>query len=190
LSEPPHEESWSEPEPVDDRKILEERARALAREPERHVEGRGSLTVLEFDLAYEKYAIELSHIREVHPLRDITPIPCTPKFVRGMVNLRGQILTVLDLKLFFQLPEKGFSDLNKVIVVHVGGMESGILVDAIGEVRSIPLDAMQPSLPTLSGISESYVRGITAEGLVVLDVARILCDKSIIVNDEAWASKE
>ncbi len=171
--------------PRDDRAILEARARELAREPARQSEERGALRVLEFDLAYEKYAIELSHIREVHPLRDITPIPCTPSFVRGMVNLRGQILTVLDLKSFFKLPEKGFSDLNKVIVVHVGGMESGILVDAIGEVRSIALDTIQATLPTLAGIQGNYVRGITAQGLIVLDVARILCDKAIIVNDEA-----
>jgi purine-binding chemotaxis protein CheW len=69
-------------------------------------------------------------------------------------------------------------------------MECGILADAIGEVRSIPLDAIQPPLSTLTGIQESYVRGITAQGLVVLDVALILCDKAIIVNDEAWAARE
>jgi len=169
----------------EERQLMEERARELAREPERPQEEIDSLTVLEFDLAYEKYAIDLAHIREVYPLRDITPIPCTPRFIKGMVNLRGQILTVIDLKAFFRLPERGFSDMNKVIVVHVGGMETGILADAIGEVRSLSLDALQASLPTLAGIEESYVRGVTAEGLVVLDVTRILCDKGIVVNDEA-----
>ena len=113
-------ESSTAPEPGEERRILVERARELAREPDRVREASESLTVLEFDLAYEKYAIELSHIRIVHPLQDISPIPCTPPFVRGMVNFRGQILTVIDLKAFFRLPEKGFSDMNKVIVVHVG----------------------------------------------------------------------
>ena len=136
----------------EERQLMEERARELAREPERPQEEIDSLTVLEFDLAYEKYAIDLAHIREVYPLRDITPIPCTPRFIKGMVNLRGQILTVIDLKAFFRLPERGFSDMNKVIVVHVGGMETGILADAIGEVRSLSLDALQASLPTLAGI--------------------------------------
>jgi len=178
------------PAPDEEKQLLEERARELACEPERPREEKDSLTVLEFDLAYEKYAIELSHIREVYPLRDITPIPCTPRFIKGMVNLRGKILTVLDLKAFFQLPDKGFSDMNKVIVVHVGGMESGILADAIGEVRSLSLDAIQSTIPTLAGIQETYVRGITAGGLVVLDVARILCDKSIMVNDEAPSARE
>jgi len=186
----PGDESSTAPEAGAERKTLEERARELAREPEARREERDSLRVLEFDLAYERYAIELSHIRIVHPLQDITPIPCTPRFVRGMVNLRGQILTVIDLKAFFGLPEKGLSDLNKVIVVHVGGMECGILADAIGEVQSIALDTIQPSIPTLAGIQEAYVRGITPGGLVVLDVARILCDKAIVVDDEVLAAKE
>ena len=104
----PGDESSTAPEAGAERKALEERARNLAREPEAPREERDSLRVLEFDLAYERYAIELSHIREVCPLRDITTIPCTPRFIRGMVNLRGQILTVIDLKAFFGLPEKGF----------------------------------------------------------------------------------
>ena len=183
------DESSTAPEAGAERKALEERARNLAREPEAPREERDSLRVLEFDLAYERYAIELSHILEVCPLRDITPIPCTPRFVRGMVNLRGRILTVIDLKAFFGLPEKGLSDLNKVIVVHVGGMECGILADAIGEVQSIPLDTIQPSIPTLAGIHEAYMRGVTPGGLAVLDVTRILCDKAIMVNDEVLASK-
>jgi purine-binding chemotaxis protein CheW len=98
--------------------------------------------------------------------------------------VRGQILPVIDIKKFFDLPEHGITDLHKVIIVHHEEMDLGVLADVIFGVRAIPLNALQPSLPTLTGIREEYLKGVTAERLVVLDVTRILADPRIIVQEE------
>ena len=113
------------------KEILHARARALAREPKKKEEIEKSIEVVEFLLAYERYGIESRFVREVYPLRELTPLPCTPAFVLGIINVRGQILSVIDIKKFFDLPEKGLTDLNKVIIVHGGGLDLGILADLI-----------------------------------------------------------
>jgi purine-binding chemotaxis protein CheW len=172
------------PTPEDGQKLLRARAQALAREPEQDEAARGALEVVEFLLAYETYGVESLYVREVYPLKDLTPLPCTPPFVLGIINVRGQILSVIDLKTFFDLPQKGLTDLNKVIVVHNATMVFGILADAILGVRSIPLDGIQPWLPTLTGIREAYLKGVTSERLVILDAGKLLADKKLIVLEE------
>ena len=123
-------------------------------------------------------------MQEVCPFKELTPLPCTPPFVLGIVNVRGRILPVLDLKKFFDLPEQGLTDLHRLILVRGNDLELGLLADVIVGVRSIPVDSLQPSLPTLTGIRSDYLKGVTAERLVVLDLARILADPKIIVHEE------
>ncbi|MBV9851175.1 MAG: purine-binding chemotaxis protein CheW [Armatimonadetes bacterium] len=169
---------------ADKKEILRARAQALASEPERRENAEETLQVIEFLLAHENYAIESGVIREVYALKDLTPLPCTPPFVVGMVNVRGQILTVIDIKEFFGLPRKGLTDLNKVIIVRAGNMELGFLADAVLGVRSVPLADIQPSLPTLTGVRAEYLRGVTPERLIILDVSAILSDPKIIVDED------
>jgi purine-binding chemotaxis protein CheW len=164
--------------------ILRARAQALARPPEQAPAAETLLEVLEFRLAQERYAVETRHVREVHPLKDLTPLPCTPPFVLGIVNVRGHILPVFDLKKFFDLPELGLTDLHRIILVRGGDLEFGLLADVIVGVRSIPVESLQSSLPTLTGIRADYLKGVTAEHLVVLDLARIMADPKIIVDEE------
>jgi len=171
-------------EPDNDRQILLARAQALARTPERAPAAGASLEVLEFRLAQERYALEDRWVQEVCPFKELTPLPCTPPFVLGIVNVRGRILPVLDLKKFFDLPEQGLTDLHRLILVRGNDLELGLLADVIVGVRSIPVDSLQPSLPTLTGIRSDYLKGVTAERLVVLDLARILADPKIIVHEE------
>src|SRR3972149_5209218 len=136
-------------------RILHERALALAAEPGRTQTLDQSIEVVEFLLAHERYAVESSYVREVYPLENLTPLPCTPAFVLGIVNLRGEIVSVIDLA------QTGLPDLNKVIVLESGNMVFGILADAILEVRRMPLAEIQPSLPTPTGIREKYLKGVT-----------------------------
>ncbi|MDQ3815813.1 MAG: chemotaxis protein CheW [Armatimonadota bacterium] len=166
------------------KEILRARARELARVPESEEAAEDNLQVVEFLLANERYAVETTHIREVYPLKEITPVPCTPPYVLGIINIRGQILSIIDIKKFFDLPDKGLSDLNKVIIVHADQMEVGILADEVLGLRSIPLHILQPSLPTLTGIRAEYLRGITNERLVVLDAPRILSDPKLVVHEQ------
>jgi purine-binding chemotaxis protein CheW len=173
--------------PTDAKQILRARAQALARAPERPQAAGASLELLEFRLAQERYALENRYVAEVCPLKELTPLPCTPPFVLGIVNVRGRILPVLDLKKFFDLPEKGLTDLHRIILVRGDDFELGLLADVIVGVRSIPADSLQSSLPTLTGIRSDYLKGVTAERLVVLDMARILADPKIIVREEVEA---
>jgi len=140
--------------------------------------------ILEFLLAHETYAIETMFVREVYPMADLTPLPCTPAFVYGLVNVRGQILTVIDMKKFFDLPEKGITNLNKIIVVRKDAMELGILADEIIGIRNIPMNKLQPPLSTMTGIHAEYLKGIIVEGLIALDMERFLTDGRLIVHEE------
>jgi purine-binding chemotaxis protein CheW len=164
--------------------ILKARARALAQEPGKPAEPEEYLTVLEFSLARERYALEISFIREVYPLQEFTPLPGTPSFILGLINVRGQILPIVDLKKFFNLPELGLSDLNKVIILRRGPLEVGLLADAIAGVRQVPLSEVQATLPTLEGLSHDYLKGITSEALIILDADKILADPRLIVHEE------
>ena len=167
------------------KKILKARAKALAREPEVDKDGQEQLEIVEFLLADERYAIESSFVHEVYPLKELTPLPGTPLFVAGIINVRGQIVSVVDLKKFFDLPAKGLTDLNTVIILSDGHMQFGLLADAVAGVRRIPLLEMQPPLPTLTGIRQEYLQGVTGQRLVILDAAKILADPRVIVREEA-----
>ena len=171
------------PDAGESKRILQARARALARDTGTAA-AADALEVVEFLLAHETYAVESRYVREVYPLEDMTPLPCTPAFVLGIVNLRGEILSVIDIKKFFDLPDKGLTDLNQVIVLQSDGMLFGILADAILGTRRISMAEIQPSLPTLTGIREKYLKGVTPERTVVLDAAKLLTDETIIVQEQ------
>jgi purine-binding chemotaxis protein CheW len=166
--------------PEEKRIILRERAKALARVPERLDMAREQIDIVEFRLADETYAIEAAFVVEVFPLVDLTPLPGTPPFVSGIVTVRGRILSVVDIKRLFDLPEKGLTDLHQVIIVREGDMELGILADEVTGMRSIFLDEIGSPLPTLTGIRAEYLRGVTKEALVVLDAAKMLSDPGIV----------
>lgn len=177
------EHAWM-PSAEEIQRVLMARAQALGRVPDAAETAGKHIDVVEFVLAHERYAIESRYVREVAPLENLTPLPCTPAFVLGIVNLRGEILSVIDIKKFFELPEQGLTDLNKIIVLQSEDMLFGILADAIAGVRRIPVAGMQPSLPTLTGIREDYLQGVTPERLVVLDAEKLLTDENIVVREQ------
>lgn len=176
------ERAWA-PDAQATARILKARARELAQEPGQ-AQDADALEIVEFMLAHERYGVEISFVREIHPLTALTPVPCTPAFVLGIVNLRGEIVSVLDFKKFFELPDKGLTDLDKVVVLQSETMRFGVLADAILGVRRIALAAIQPSLPTLTGIREQYLRGVTPERTIVLDAQRLLADEGIVVQEQ------
>jgi purine-binding chemotaxis protein CheW len=171
---------------IEAERVLRERAQALARPPvrppaEEHIE------LVEFRLARERYAVESRFVQEVYPLRELTPLPGTPHFVLGLVNVRSRILPVFDLRKLFELPEQGLTDMHRVVLIRGNNMELGLLADVAVGVRSLPRKALQPSLPTLTGIRAQYLLGVTEEHLVVLDLERVLADPRILIHDEVDA---
>jgi purine-binding chemotaxis protein CheW len=167
----------------DQSRILRERARLLAREPQSD-NTEEVLVVVEFVLAHERYGLESTLIREVYPLKEFTPLPGTPAFIVGLMNLRGQILSITDIRKFFDLPEKGLTNLNRVIILRNHDREFGILADDIVGMRTIALKDLQLSLPTLTGLRAEYLKGVTPDRLVVLEGEKLLTDDRLLVHAE------
>lgn len=106
----------------------EARTRAIMAQPAPR--GAGTEAV-EFVLGGVHYAVPSSSVVEVRALKTLTPLPCTPRFVSGIMSVQGRIIAVIDLKTFLDLPESGLTDLNKVIILRQADMEFGILADEI-----------------------------------------------------------
>src|SRR5665647_41030 len=104
-------------EVLEKKRVLKERAEFLSIEPEERIIEGTSLGIVIFRLSYETYAIESSFIQEVQPLKDFTYIPGVPAFILGIVNIRGRIISIVDLKKFFNLEEKGLGQLNLLIII-------------------------------------------------------------------------
>jgi purine-binding chemotaxis protein CheW len=168
-------------------KILKERAKKLAASVKTEEVKEENLEVVEFLLSQERYGFESQYIREAYPLENFTPIPCTPAFVLGVINVRGQILSIIDMGRFFDLPQKGITENNRVIILRSDDMEFGILADEISGVRMIPVSEIQQSLPTLTGIRAEYLNGVTNDRVTILDAKKILTDKNLIVHQEVNA---
>jgi purine-binding chemotaxis protein CheW len=166
------------------KKILQERAKKLAQPEETKVINIAKVEVVEFLLAHEIYAVESRYVQEVCQLKEFTPLPGTPPFIFGLINFRGIILTVIDLRSFFMLPQRGLTGLNKVIIVQTADIKVGILADAIQGISYVHIDEFQPPLPTMTGIRREYIKGITGERLIVLDMEKLLLDQRIVVNEE------
>lgn len=172
-------------------KIWARRAYELAEEPPPEATGQ-AIDLLVFWLGGERYGVEVTSVREIHPLEQLTPVPRTPEFVVGVFSARGRILSVVDLRAFMGLPTVGLSDQTKIIVVtntdqssETAGMEIGILADDVADVTTIFKEDIEPPLTTthVSARAE-YVLGITPEMLVVLELNALLGDKQLIVYEE------
>jgi len=154
--------------------LLKTRARALARVTKQSESTETQITITEFILANETYAFESVSVYEVYPLKEFTPLPCTPSFVLGVTSVRSRILPVIDIKPLLNLPKKQTKERNKIIIIQAEGMEVGVLTDTVLGVRTILADMLHPPLLTLRGPHVQYLKGITNEGVAVLDGPRLL----------------
>ena len=170
--------------PGQKKKILKKRADLLKREVEKKEITGKQFEGLEFLLSNERYAIDAKYINEVIPLKNLTPLPCTPDFILGIINVRGKIIAVIDIKKFFNLPEKGITELNRVMVVKHEGVELGILADEIiGSTHIFP-DKLQKTISTITGINNDYLMGVTEDRLIILNIKEFLLNKKIIINED------
>jgi purine-binding chemotaxis protein CheW len=164
--------------------ILKQRAHLLAQETSLALSDASDLEVIRFQLGEDVYAFEAGYVREVFQLKELTPLPCTPPFILGIINVRGQVLSVMDLKIFFNLPEKGITNLNKLIILHKQGMVFGVLADVILGTHAMLVRELQLSLPTLTDVQEKYLKGVTKDRMVILDAEKLLSDTDTLVHEE------
>ena len=168
---------------IDDKKrLLKARAKKLSQEAIQVNAGQQCIEIVEFQLAGEKYGIEASNVREVYPLKELVPVPGTPPFFLGITSVRGQILSVIDIKKLFNLPDKGLTELDKIVIVRSGDEELGIRADVILGMQSIPQGDIQAPLPALTGIREKFLSGITKDTVIILDIQKLLKDESLMVR--------
>lgn len=177
------EHIWT-PDPEERRRILKKRAELVALEEKTGAQGEKYFTALEFLLAYEHYAIEIVQVKEVFRIRDLTLLPGTPSFVLGIINIRGEIYSVIDLKKVFDLPDRGLPEFNTVIVMRDETRRFGIVVDLVIGIKQIFNSSLKPPPATLTGNRAGYVKGVTAEPVIVLDGEKILADRGLIVNEQ------
>ena len=163
--------------------ILKERARKIAGRKNNENQTIGEyISVVEFLLAPEIYAFEDKYVTEVLSLKEITTIPGTPAFVMGVINLRGRIISVINLKVLFKLKERGLTELNKVILLKNDIMEFGIVVDSIIGNKTISINSLSPVPLTLDNIGIEYITGVVPDGLILLNAENLLSSKQIIVT--------
>jgi len=164
------------------------RAAQLAQVPAPEEAG-AQLELVLVRLGREVYGLDAQYVHDIRPLEHLTRVPRVPVWVAGVVNLRGRILSVLDLGRFFGLPRE---EENTACLVHVETpeMELALLVDDVLDVESLPASRVQEATDTIRGLRPEYMRGVAGrEGggdglLVVLDLPALLADERLIVHEE------
>lgn len=141
---------------------------------------------LTFSLGAEVYGIEIKYVTEIIGVQAITEVPDLPEHVRGIINLRGKIIPVLDVRLRFKKPPREYNDRTCVIVVDMNGVAVGLIVDTVVEVLSIPEQDIVPPPQINSSFHQRYIKAI---GKVGNDV-RLLLDCGKLLNDDEVHSLE
>jgi len=113
-----------------------------------------------FQLGGETYGVEINHVQEIIRPQTITEIPRTPAFVEGVINLRGRIIPVLDMHKRFHLPAAEATNNTRIMVVELGEVTVGMIVDSVSEVLRLPADSIEPPPPMISGIDVAYLKGV------------------------------
>ncbi|CAG7623721.1 chemotaxis protein CheW [Paenibacillus allorhizosphaerae] len=145
------------------------------------------LKVIVFALAHEEYGVEVDSVKTIERMLPMTRVPKTPAFVKGVINLRGVVTPVIDLRGRFSLPETDYTENTRVIIVAVGDIEVGLIVDSANDVIDVDTDTIEDPPEIVGGIKAKYLRGIAKVGdnrlLVLLNLQEVL-NKSEIVQLE------
>ena len=132
---------------------------------------------LTFHLAGEDYGIEIQFVIEIIGIQSITDVPDMPSFIRGVINLRGKVIPVMDVRARFGLPDREYDDRTCIIVVNIDGTEVGLVVDEVSEVADIPEANVEPAPKTSKHNENSYIQGmgkINKDVKILLDVHKLL----------------
>src|SRR5438132_7750146 len=130
-----------------------------------------------FQLGAELYGVEISRVHEIIRLQAVTRVPRTPTFVEGVINLRGKVIPVVDLRRRFGLPTAEHTRASRIVVVEIGDQVVGIIVDGVSEVLRVSSGTIEPPSPVVAGVDSEYIHGIAKlpERLVILlDLDRVL----------------
>jgi purine-binding chemotaxis protein CheW len=135
---------------------------------------------LTFHLAEEDYGIEIRYVTEILSFQKITAVPDLPNFVKGVVNLRGQVIPVVDLRLRFGLEEREYTDRTCIIFTKVRENSVGLVVDTVNEVRDIPAKDVAPPPQVSKGVASRFVQGLGR----INDKVEIILNADLLLSED------
>jgi len=136
---------------------------------------------LTFDIGNNDYGIEICYITEIIGIQPITEIPGMPKYLKGVINLRGTVVPVVDVRIRFEMPERKYDEKTCVIIVHINDTDIGLVVDDVSEVVDIPEHNILPPPAVNKGRASRFINGmgkIDERVSILLDINKLLYDKS------------
>jgi purine-binding chemotaxis protein CheW len=181
------------PNPERLERVLVERARRLA-QPEAAPPAGDVLELVVLALGAERYGLDIQYVQEIQPLAGLTSVPGLPPIWAGLINLRGHLYPVLDLRPYLSLPPSGPpAPHRKIVLVAAAGSTAGqpltvaVLADEVLDLRRLPLSEIGPPLAGAVNRERQahYVRGVTADWLTVLDLPALLADPALIVQEKS-----
>ncbi|MDR7392594.1 MAG: chemotaxis protein CheW [Armatimonadota bacterium] len=125
----------------------------------------------------ERYGVPIEHVHEIIRMQEVTRIPRAPSFVEGVINLRGQVIPVIDLRRRFGLAAGERNGASRIVVVEMNGSRVGMVVDAVLEVMRLPDSAVVPPEELLAASEVAFLRGVAKQGddlILLLDLQRVL----------------
>jgi purine-binding chemotaxis protein CheW len=135
------------------------------------------IKVIVFRLREEEYGVEVNQVRSIERMQKITRVPRTASFVKGVINLRGVVTPIINLRSRFDLEEEVATESTRIIIVALDDMEVGLIVDAANDVIDVPIDAIEPPPEVVGGIEADYLRGVAKLDqrlLILLNLDKVL----------------
>ncbi len=136
--------------------------------------------IVSFRLANEEYGVDIMRAREIIMISQITRVPEVPDFICGLINLRGHVIPIVDLRKRFGLEAREHDENTRVIVATVGAKTIGVVVDAVTEVLRIHAEQIEPAPSSIAGLDHEYIRGLVKLDqrlLILLDIEKILTNE-------------
>jgi purine-binding chemotaxis protein CheW len=150
-----------------------------------------SREMLVFKLGSEEYGVDILKVQEIRGYEKVTPIPRSPDFLKGVVNLRGTIVPVIDLRIKFALPDPSYDSLTVVIVLRIAGRTVGAVVDGVSDVVQLGANDIKEPPRLGSIVDSSYLAGVATQGgrmILALDIEKLLSAGELDLLGEAAGS--
>lgn len=138
---------------------------------------------LTFALKKEEFGIEIRYVTEIIGMQNITEVPDMPHYIRGVINLRGKVIPVMDVRLRFGLEERDYDDRTCIIVININEQSVGLIVDRVSEVLDIPKGQIEPPPRVRKGESSRFIQGMGKVG----DHTKIILNAHQLLFDEDFA---
>lgn len=136
-----------------------------------------SVQVVSFKLGSEEYGVDIAQVQEINRMVAVTHVPRAPQFMEGVINLRGQLIPIIDLRTRFAMPRAEHTKNTRIVVTEIGAKRVGMVVDSVSEVLRLPVDQIEPAPDMITGVETEYIRGvgkIDDRLVILLDLGRII----------------